>query len=229
MNLDASTPEETARATTAADEPTGHKGGCIHTLAKRIFTMKESRDTSFSEVINHIKDARNQATNKGTFPPLRNGENYGNPQGPPLKGPLGNEKPKVMRGDWLAPYVTEAAKPFIKATVEQAKKNRKVFSLNPKDNPPSGLFQAEGQWYTNSWCKYYWKSVYDASPNPSKLVQCDEFPWASSTQGAANANGHFSIKAISTAHNGAHGNAIKAFYGEERVMPGDSFWYEIIP
>ncbi|MCG5216550.1 Ig-like domain-containing protein [Streptosporangium soli] len=231
MNLDASTSEETARATAAPNAPTGHQGGCIHTLAKRIFTMKESRDNlNFGEVINHIKEARSQATSKGTFPPLRDGENYKNPVSPPLKGPLGNEKPKVMRGDWLAPHLTEAAKPFIKATEAQQKTNRKVFSLTKVDNPPSGLFQAEGQWYQGSWCKYYWKKVYDDAPSPTRLtVNCDEFPWASSTQGAANANGHFSIKAISGPHNRAHGTMLGVFYTGERVIPGDSFWYEIIP
>lgn len=231
LHLDEETSAESARAMAAPDEPTGHKGGCVHELAKRVFTMKESRDTGFSEVISHIKDARNQATNKWTFPPLRDGENYGNPESPPLKGPLGNEKPKgVMRGDWLATAGTEAAKPFIKATKDQEKENRKVFSLAPKDYPVhKGHFQAEGQWYSYSWCKYYWKSVYDASPNPSKLVQCDEFPWASTTQGAANAKGHFSIRAISTAHNGSHGGTLGAWYDQNRVIPGDSFWYEIVP
>ncbi len=232
LNLDESTPgEETARAMAAADEPTGHKGGCIHELAKRIFTMKESRDNpNFGEVIAHIKEARNQATNKGTFPPLRNGESYDTPESPPLKGPLGSEKPKVMRGDWLAPDKTEAAEPFIKATNAQEKENRLVFSLNKVNNPPSGLFQAEGQYYQGSWCKYYWKQVYDSAPKPTgKNVHSDEFPWAKTTQGAANANGNFSIRAISAAHNLSHGGTMGAWYTDQRVIAGDSFWYEIIP
>ncbi|WP_440064525.1 Ig-like domain-containing protein [Streptosporangium sp. OZ121] len=231
LHLGASTSQESARAMAAPNEPTGHKGGCIHTLAKRIFTMKESRDNpNFGEVIKHIKEARNQSTNKGTFPPLRDGENYGNPLSPPLKGSSGTEKPKVMRGDWLAPHLTEAAKPFIKATDEQEKNNRKVFSLNPKDNPPKGLFEAEGKTYQGSWCKYYWEGVYATAPKPTSAnVHCDEFPWAKTTQGAANANGHFSIRAISAAHNLSHGGTMGAWYTKRRVIPGDSFWYEIIP
>jgi hypothetical protein len=105
-----------------------------------------------------------------------------------------------------------------------------VFSLNKVNNPPSGLFEAEGKTYRDSWCKYYWKGVYDSAPKPtSKNVHCDEFPWAKTTQGAANANGHFSIKAISAAHNTSHGGTLGAWYTKRRVIPGDSFWYEIIP
>jgi hypothetical protein len=112
MNLDESTPEEeAARAMAAANPPTGHKGACITELAKRIFIMKESRDNpNFGEVIKHIKEARNQSS----FPPLRDGENYGNPLSPPLKGPRGTEKPKVIRGDWLAPRETESPSPLSK-------------------------------------------------------------------------------------------------------------------
>ncbi|MFB4273441.1 Ig-like domain-containing protein [Nonomuraea sp. GTA35] len=230
IHLGESQTVETARAMAVPNEPTGYKGGCIHPLVKRIFSMKESRDTSFTAVITHIKEARNQATNKGTFPPLRAGENYGDPLNPPLKGPFQNEKAKVMRGDWLASRDTTEGKSFIKATDEQDKNNRKVFSLNPKDYPPSGLFQVEGKWYTNSWCKYYWEAVYSAAPKPtSKTVNCDEFPWASTTQGAATANGHFSIKAISAAENQSHGGKLVAWYNSRRVLAGDSFWYEIIP
>ncbi|TYB69357.1 hypothetical protein FXF51_09065 [Nonomuraea sp. PA05] len=197
---------------------------------KRIFSMKESRDTNFTEVITHIKEARNQATNKGTFPPLRDGANYSDPLNPPLKGPLGNVKAKVMRGDWLASRDVEAGKPFTKATEDQELKNRKVFSLNPKDYPPSGLFQAEGKWYTNSWCKYYWEEVYRAAPRPtSRTVNCDEFPWASTTQGAASAKGHFSIKAISGTQNQSHGGTVGNWTNTQRLLAGDSFWYEIIP
>ncbi|MFF5110988.1 hypothetical protein [Streptosporangium sp. NPDC000509] len=36
---------------------------------------KESRNTNFGEVIDHIKDAQNRATNKGMFPLLRDGGN----------------------------------------------------------------------------------------------------------------------------------------------------------
>lgn len=34
-----------------------------------------------------------------------------------------------MRGDWLTPHATEAAKPFIKATDKQEKELRLLFSL----------------------------------------------------------------------------------------------------
>ncbi|WP_442811251.1 NucA/NucB deoxyribonuclease domain-containing protein [Streptosporangium sp. NBC_01756] len=60
-------------------------------------------------------------------------------------------------------------------------------------------------------------------------MQCDEFPYASSRQGAKDANGHFSIRYIPTKVNGMHGRYLSAFYSRYRVGTDNKFWVRIIP
>ncbi|WP_030451315.1 Ig-like domain-containing protein [Herbidospora cretacea] len=220
-----------ARLMAAPDEPSGNHGGCIHPLAKRIFTMKESRDTDFTEVIDHIKDARNQATNKLTFPPLRDGAIY-NVLHPPVIGPFGNEKPKgPMSGDWRSHANSKEGQPFVKVSRKEANKSRAIFYVSEYTAPGSkGLFTVDGKTYFGSWCRYYWEDEYAKTPPPKdRNFNCDEFPWASTSQGALNANGHYSIKGISGEQNQNHGRKLGAWYTKMQVLDGDRFWYEIIP
>jgi hypothetical protein len=58
---------------------------------------------------------------------------------------------------------------------------------------------------------------------------CDEYPFASTIQGAANANGHFSLRALNHAQNVAHGNVLRSFYAHYRVGGDNQFWVSIIP
>lgn len=59
-------------------------------------------------------------------------------------------------------------------------------------------------------------------------MQCDEFPYASSKQGAKDANGHFSIKYIPTGENNMHGRYLSAFYSRYRVGTDNKFWVRIV-
>ncbi|WP_206781976.1 NucA/NucB deoxyribonuclease domain-containing protein, partial [Bailinhaonella thermotolerans] len=64
---------------------------------------------------------------------------------------------------------------------------------------------------------------------PDKLpmnrnVHCDEYPFASTLQGASFAKGHYSLKAVNGNQNVTHGNRLGAFYRDYRVGTGNAFW-----
>ncbi|MFI7051527.1 hypothetical protein ACIBLB_05665 [Streptosporangium canum] len=70
-------------------------------------------------------------------------------------------------------------------------------------------------------------------------VQCDEYPFASTEQGALKDKIHYSIQGVRKDHNEDHGDALKAFYGHYRLLDydpdntitkiGDSpFWVKIV-
>ncbi|MBQ1052118.1 hypothetical protein KBX50_27135 [Micromonospora sp. C51] len=81
---------------------------------------------------------------------------------------------------------------------------------------------------------------YDSTglPNPpGEGEQCDEFPFASTQQGAANPNWDFSVRAVPTGDNSRAGSALRDFYRDDRILysenkpPGewvDLFFVEII-
>lgn len=224
--------------TVAAATTTGvHTGACIFPLAKRIFVMSKSKDASFLQVIQHIEAALKQNTgvsdNKYTVPPLRDNET----QDPPLKGVLGTEKTKLIPGNWAAPMGTDPNKvepgdPLIKDKAGNQKKNRNVFSRS---------FKVGGTSYT-SYCQYYFPENY-REPLLSlldpvyKKTECDEYPFASTKNGAGYAadNGmknHYSLRAVGKSHNstaqGSHGRALGSFYNRNRVLPNDNFWVWIV-
>jgi len=226
----------TAAALAAAD--TGvHTGACIFPLAKRIFMMSKSGNASFLQVIKHIEDALKQDGSSGdnrlTAPPLRNNE----PQDPPRKGVLGGEKTKTIPGNWAAPMGTDPNKvepgdPLTKDKAGNQPKNRNVFTRG---------FSVDGTRYT-SYCQYYFPENY-REPLLSLLdpiygkAECDEYPFASTKNGAGYAaeNGmknHYSLRAVGKSHNSthrdSHGKALGAFYNDNRVLADDKFWVWIV-
>lgn len=58
--------------------------------------------------------------------------------------------------------------------------------------------------------------------------QCDEYPFGSTQNGAAKANGHYAIMAVNTKKNGYHGRQLAAFYSRYRVGGENKFWIRII-
>ncbi|MFI7232486.1 Ig-like domain-containing protein [Nonomuraea angiospora] len=222
-----------AAATTAAV----HTGACIFPLAKRIFIMSKSKDASFRQVIDHIEAALKQNTgvsdNRYTVPPLRDNET----QDPPLKGVLGTEKTKSIPGNWAAPMGTDPNKvepgdPLTKDKAGNQSKNRNVFTRS---------FRVGGTQYT-SYCQYYYPENY-REPLLSlldpvyKKAECDEYPFASTKNGAGYAadNGmknHYSLRAVGKSHNstatGSHGRALGSFYTRNRVLADDKFWVWIV-
>ncbi|WP_408638115.1 NucA/NucB deoxyribonuclease domain-containing protein [Nonomuraea corallina] len=61
-----------------------------------------------------------------------------------------------------------------------------------------------------------------------RTAQCDEYPFASAKQGAKEAAGNYSVRALSQKHNSRHGGTLGRFYTKYRIIPGDPFWVWIV-
>nr|WP_308427304.1 Ig-like domain-containing protein [Nonomuraea spiralis] len=228
--------ESLTRTATASATSGVHVGACIFPLAKRIFVMSKSKDASFLQVIQHIEAAlklTGTSDNRYTVPPLRDNET----QDPPVKGVFGTEKPKIIPGNWAAPKGTdpnqvEPGDPLTKDKSGNQPKNRNVFSRSFKVGTTS---------YT-SYCQYYFPENYK-EPLLSMLdpvykrAECDEYPFASTKDGAGYAadrgmKNHYSLRAVGKSHNstarGSHGKVLKSFYDRNRVLPDDKFWVWIV-
>ncbi|WP_170223437.1 NucA/NucB deoxyribonuclease domain-containing protein [Nonomuraea turkmeniaca] len=88
-----------------------------------------------------------------------------------------------------------------------------------------------------NYCQYYFKEQYAATH--AGALQCDEYPFASTEQGAALDKIHYSVRAVHTSYNENHGDALQAFYGQYRLITYDPentptkvsdspFWVKIV-
>ncbi|PZG17239.1 NucA/NucB deoxyribonuclease domain-containing protein [Nonomuraea aridisoli] len=160
------------------------------------------------------------ASNHGhPAPPKRPGHDWTHPEYPPAKTSIVTPVNKAIYGNWA--NVSSAA--LIKVNTAKAAANRAQFeglqfttekgTSTPRrwpdvDNPkPWDLFAV-------NYCKYYFEEMYqppdkivNGVPN-KKDVACDEYPFASTKQGAGMQDGNYSIQAVSYAQNEAHGNAL---------------------
>ncbi|MEV4165169.1 NucA/NucB deoxyribonuclease domain-containing protein [Nonomuraea dietziae] len=98
--------------------------------------------------------------------------------------------------------------------------------LIPANNPRHAVFI--------NYCKYYEPGKYPAPFRADKLPigganSCDEYPFASSKEGAGTAQGKYSLRALDKVDNRLHGSRIGAWYTEYRVGEGNSFWVLIEP
>jgi hypothetical protein len=57
-------------------------------------------------------------------------------------------------------------------------------------------------------------------------LQCDEFPFASTVEGAASGGG-YSVSALDGQQNGNAGNQLGTWYGNDRILHEDSFWVQV--
>lgn len=73
--------------------------------------------------------------------------------------------------------------------------------------------------------------------SPGEGEQCDEYPFASTQQGASNPNWDFSVRAVPTGDNSRAGSALRDFYRDDRILYSenkpfgewnDAFYVEII-
>ncbi|MGI5284316.1 DNRLRE domain-containing protein [Nonomuraea polychroma] len=201
-------------------------GGCINTRSKRVFVMSTASGTEFPETAQHIKDALNPATNKSTYPPKRDGE-YEVPN-PPIRAVLGTELPKRIPGNWAAPVGSDAGEPLHRTTDKvRMKSNNLVFAGRAFISEPGTVNEKE--WPDNigsNYCKYYQWEKYIAQAR-FKDLNCDEYPFKSTLEGAASADWDFSIRAIKAKDNQDQGNALGRFYADFRVGDENSFWVMI--
>ncbi|MFI6294838.1 DNRLRE domain-containing protein [Nonomuraea sp. NPDC050790] len=216
-------------------EETANTGGCIYMRADRVFTMSKSRDDEFLDVINHIEKAMDPARNHLTYPPYRPGDTTDGriKNRPPVKGPLGNELPKLIGGNYAAAPNTLQGAALWRAAKGVYAKNRRVFSGTPFAVPEDDYDLP----YGGTYCRYYSKEVYQQWGY--RNVQCDEYPFASTEQGAAKDKIHYSVQGVRQTHNEDHGDALKAFYGHYRLLDYDPentitkvsdspFWVKIV-
>ncbi|WP_433365714.1 NucA/NucB deoxyribonuclease domain-containing protein [Streptosporangium sp. CA-115845] len=200
--------------------------------------MSKSKNKNFLPVIEHIEDALDQSKNAGTFPPYRPGdttEGREDVKYPPIRGPLGNERKKIIAGNYAKPPNTDEGQPLWRGSDGNEKLNRRVFSSHSVYVPQDENFSIVGT--TGNYCKYYFKELYAA--NHLGALECDEYPFASTEQGAAKDKINYSVRAVYTSYNQNHGDALQAFYGEYRLITYDPektptkvsdspFWVKIV-
>ncbi|MEV4749569.1 DNRLRE domain-containing protein [Streptosporangium sp. NPDC049248] len=209
-------------------------GGCVNGRASRVFRMSESQDDEFLPVIEHIKSALNKATNSTTAPPLRDGHDWSweNREHPPTRRPVGTRKAKDIPGNWddpTSPALTKLSQGVSDTYNRDYWSNIKMY-MDLETGEPKTWNQSRG----TNWCKYYFPDDYPKPPAENlppftRDVQCDEYPFASTKEGARNAKGHFSLRAVATVPNRLHGDAVRNFYADYRVGPDNRFWVQVVP
>ncbi|MBE1591912.1 DNRLRE domain-containing protein [Nonomuraea angiospora] len=208
-----------------ANEVDDHTGGCVNTRGHRVFVMSKSQNANFRQVIDHIETALNTATNPRTHPAVRPNEK----QDPPLRTFDGTEQIKKVPGNWAADLGTVPGGPLTRNSTAGARLNRDVFSGR------NFSFTAEGKYYRSNYCRYYYEDLYADPAYIARVdprwneLQCDEYPFASSQQGAASAAFDYSLRAVGREHNRLHGVALNKFYSKYRVVDvGDPYWVLIV-
>ncbi|GLY77354.1 NucA/NucB deoxyribonuclease domain-containing protein [Actinoallomurus iriomotensis] len=61
-----------------------------------------------------------------------------------------------------------------------------------------------------------------------KKTDCDEYPFASTYQGAARAHGNFSVMIVPDGDNRSSGSRLGNWYATDRVLDGDPFYINVV-
>jgi Deoxyribonuclease NucA/NucB len=56
---------------------------------------------------------------------------------------------------------------------------------------------------------------------------CDEYPFATTYEGAAKGDNRYSVRYVVAAQNSLAGSRLGSFYGADRVLDNDFFWVSI--
>ncbi|MFF2189916.1 NucA/NucB deoxyribonuclease domain-containing protein [Streptomyces sp. NPDC058155] len=59
--------------------------------------------------------------------------------------------------------------------------------------------------------------------SPGTGEQCDEFPFASTKEGAGRGDGNFSVRYVPQTDNSTAGARLSAWYGKDRILNGDAY------
>ncbi|MEW1837379.1 DNRLRE domain-containing protein [Nonomuraea angiospora] len=226
------------KSDTANDGVPDHTGGCVNTRAHRVWTMSKSSNRAFIEVIEHIEDAMDPAKNINTFPPLRQGDTTASrdPEYPPSKKAAGTLLAKAIPGNWAAAPNTPQGKPLHRGTNADEAANRAIFSKHrfwsDHGTPEEKFWRASR---STNYCKYY-EYEEKFKENYTGVYDCDEYPYASTKQGAAKDKLNYSVRGVDLHQNRSHGNYLKTFYSQYRLTPdevGDNtedspFWMMIV-
>ncbi|PRX64253.1 deoxyribonuclease NucA/NucB [Nonomuraea fuscirosea] len=223
----------------ANDGVPDHTGGCINTRANRVWTMSKKASPNFVDVIEHIEDAMDPSENIKTYPPLRQGDTTASrdPEYPPAKEKAGTLLSKAIPGNWEAAPNTPAGKPLHRGTAKDEEDNRAIFSKHQfwsdYGDPDKQKFWRASR--TTNYCKYY---EYDEKfkDNYTGVYDCDEYPYATTKQGAAKDRLNYSVRGIDLHQNRSHGGHLTSFYAQYRLTPdevGDNaedspFWMMVV-
>jgi hypothetical protein len=102
---------------------------------------------------------------------------------------------------------------------EQLSRNG-VFAIAERTVPGSAHFYDT---YANAPGTYYLHGV-----PKQESIQCDEYPFASTKEGAGKQDGNYTIQAVSRDDNLLHGQDLNRFYSDYRIVPGEEFWVKIV-
>lgn len=69
-------------------------------------------------------------------------------------------------------------------------------------------------------CKKKW-------PKKPAGKDCDEYPFKTTREGAANGNGRFSVRYIKSGHNRQAGSDYGAWLTTERILDGEKFYVKV--
>lgn len=171
--------------------------------------------------------------------PLRLGDTTASrdPEYPPTKKPVGAMISKAIPGNWAAAPNTPEGQPLYRGTNADEKANRAIFS---KHQFWSDFGTPEQEFWRKStgtnYCKYYeYESKF--KDNYAGVYDCDEYPYATTKQGAAKDKLNYSVRGIDLHQNRSHGGTLSSFYSQYRLTPdevGDKvedspFWMMIVP
>jgi hypothetical protein len=67
------------------------------------------------------------------------------------------------------------------------------------------------------------------TPYNGDLMNCDEYPMATTQEGASKANGNYSVRLIDKEENTKAGAVLQATYTLNRMLDGEPFYVEIAP
>ncbi|MDX3103714.1 LamG domain-containing protein [Nonomuraea angiospora] len=198
----------------------GHNfGGCIYIRADRVFTMSKTKNHNFREVIAHIEKALDQDKNADTNPPYRLGDTTADrdDEYPPAREKTGTERFKSIPGNYAAAPGTTAGLPLWRGTDGNDTVNRRVFSGHRfwVHKGTDREFYMGDAWGSN-YCKYYNEDMYDE--RGIGATRCDEYPFASTEEGAAKDRLNYSVQAVWTSHNDRHEQALQDFYSQYRLL-----------
>jgi len=175
-----------------------HKGACVFGSANRIFTMSRS-DKNITGAVMHNFTALNHP--EATVPQLRDGN--------------GNLVVKKIPGDYGPGVEPKDKNNFLRRGTASPSAAAKEFVRGNRDTIATP-------------CRQERKRLEDQGVKVKGTLQCDEYPYASTKQGAKYANGHYSIRYIPKLENNLHGRYLSAFYSRYRVGTDNKFWVRIV-
>ncbi|MFD0884399.1 NucA/NucB deoxyribonuclease domain-containing protein [Streptosporangium algeriense] len=187
--------------------------------------MSKSRQpgAGFIKVIEYIEDAMDPAKNIKTFPFRRQGDTTASrdPEYPPTRKTLGTEISKAIPGNWAAAPDTPAGKPLHRGANANEAENRAIFSKHKfwsDHGTPEEVFWQDSR--GTNYCKYYeYESKF--KDNYTGVYDCDEYPYASTKEGAAKDKMNYSVRGVDLHQNRSHGGYLGTFYSEYRLTPDE--------